>query len=107
MFSVTTANRRAEEAATWTFLSNHAHVLVCIAKEPDVRLSEVARLVGIGERAVHRIVHDLIEAGYVSVTKVGRRNVYDIDLDLPLRHPLESSHEIRAVIAPLVKKSRA
>lgn len=107
MFYVTKGNRQAAESPTWTFLSNHAHVLLCIAKEPDVRLSEVARLVGIGERAVHRIVHDLIEAGYLSVTKIGRRNVYDIDLDLPLRHPLESNHDIRAIIVPLVRKSRA
>lgn len=107
MVSVPKITRQDRELPTWTFLSNHAHVLVCIAKRPDVRLSEVARLVGIGERAVHRIVHELIEAGYVTATKVGRRNVYDVDLDLPLRHPLESNHDIRAVIAPLVKKSRA
>lgn len=90
----------------WTFLTNHTHVLICIAQQPDIRLSEVARLVGIGERAVHRIVHDLIDAGYVSVTKEGRNNVYDIDLDRPLRHPLESSHHIRAVVSPLVRKRR-
>jgi len=90
----------------WTFLSNHAHVLVCVAKKPDVRLSEVAALVGIRERTVHRIVHELLDAGYISVTKDGRNNVYSVDLDKPLRHPLEADHNIQAIIAPLLKKVR-
>jgi len=95
-----------EASQTWTFLSNHAHVLVCVAKNPDVRLSEVAALVGVRERTVHRIVHELIDAGYISVTKDGRNNVYSIDLDKPLRHPLEADHNIQAIIAPLLKKVR-
>ena len=95
-----------EASQTWTFLSNHAHVLVCVAKNPDVRLSEVAALVGIRERTVHRIVHELIDSGYISVTKDGRNNVYSVDLDKPLRHPLEADHNIQAIIAPLLKKVR-
>lgn len=95
-----------QQEPTWTFLSNHAHVLICIAREPDVRLSEVADLVGIQERTVHRIIHELSDAGYISVMKVGRTNVYDIDLERPLRHPLEAEHDIREVIYPLLKKSR-
>ena len=95
-----------EASQTWTFLSNHAHVLVCVAKNPDVRLSEVAALVGIRERTVHRIVHDLLDAGYISVTKDGRNNVYSVDLDKPLRHPLEADHNIQAITAPLLKKVR-
>lgn len=87
----------------WTFFSNHAHVLICIARNPDVRLSDLAGQVGIGERAIHRIVHDLIDAGYVQVRKEGRRNVYEIDLDRSLRHPLESHRHLRAVIAPLLE----
>lgn len=86
----------------WTFLTNHAHVLICIARDPDVRLAEVARMVGIGERAVHRIVHELEAEGYLTVGKEGRRNVYAMDLDLPLRHPLESHHHLRAIVEPLV-----
>lgn len=92
----------ADNSPSWTFLTNHSHVLICIAQQPDVRLSEVARRVGIGERAVHRIVHELEDAGYITVIKEGRRNVYDIDLDRPLRHPLESHQHIRAVVAPLL-----
>lgn len=91
----------------WTFLSNHAHVLICIAKQPDIRLSDVAMRVGIRERTVHRIVHELVESGYISVTKNGRNNTYSVDLDLPLRHPLEATHSIRAIVSPLLKKSRA
>lgn len=91
----------------WTFLSNHAHVLICIAKQPDIRLSDVAEQVGIRERTVHRIVHELVESGYISVTKIGRNNTYAVNLDLPLRHPLESTHSIRAIVSPLLKKSRA
>jgi len=96
----------AENSQSWTFLSNHAHVLVCVAKNPDVRLSEVAELVGIRERTAHRIVHELIDAGYISAKKVGRNNVYSVDLDLPLRHPLESNHNIHAIVAPLLKKPK-
>ena len=95
----------SEDRPDWTFLSNHAHVLICIAQKPDVRLTEVARQVGIGERAVHRIVHELSDSGYLSVTKEGRNNVYKIHLNKPLRHPLESHHSIQEIISPLLKKS--
>ena len=101
-----TKSASIECAQNWTFLSNHAHVLVCVAKNPDVRLSEVAELVGIRERTVHRIVHELIAAGYIAVTKVGRNNVYSVDLDKPLRHPLEAEHNIHAIVAPLLKKAK-
>lgn len=95
----------SEDRPDWTFLSNHAHVLICIAQQPDVRLTEVAQQVGIGERAVHRIVHELSDSGYLSVTKIGRNNVYEIHLNKPLRHPLESHHSIQEIISPLLKKS--
>jgi hypothetical protein len=85
----------------WTFLTNHSHVLLCIIRDPEVRLSVIAREVGVGERSIHRIVHDLIEAGYVSMTKSGRRNVYTVDLDHPLRHPLEADHMLTEIFKPL------
>ena len=88
-------------AAQWTFLTNHAHVLVCIAQDPNIRIADIARLVGIGERAAHRIVHDLIEADYVRATRVGRRNAYEVCLDRPMRHPLESNHRLAEVFGPL------
>ena len=95
------------EPSSWTFLSNHAHVLICIAKNPQIRLSELAALVGIRERTAHRIVHELSESGYLSVAKDGRNNIYEIDLNRPLRHPLEADHDIRTVVSPLLKKSRS
>lgn len=98
--------RPPSATSSWTFLSNHAHVLICIARQSDVRLSEVADLVGIQERTVHRIVHELCDAGYVSVSKVGRTNRYEINLKQPLRHPLESDHNIQEIIFPLLKKGR-
>jgi predicted transcriptional regulator len=86
---------------SWTFLTNHAHVLLCIAQNSEVRLAEIARLVGIGERAVHGIVQDLVDAGYVERTRQGRHNVYEVRLDRPLRHPLEAGHQIAEVFGPL------
>ena len=78
----------------WTFLTNHTHVLVCIARDPDVRLRDVAQLVGITERAAQGIVGDLVDAGYVSRTRVGRRNRYAINEALPLRHELEQDQPV-------------
>jgi predicted ArsR family transcriptional regulator len=86
---------------SWTFLTNHAHVLVCLAADADMRMRDVARLVGITERAAQRILHDLVTAGYVSRTRVGRRNSYRLRLEQPMRHPLESGHAVRALIAAL------
>jgi DNA-binding MarR family transcriptional regulator len=80
----------AEEARTWTFLSNHAHVLVCLAADPNTRVRDVAAEVGITERRVNGILADLEEAGIITVYKSGRRNSYEIDRKARLRHPLES-----------------
>lgn len=82
----------------WTFLSNHAHVLLCIAREPEVRLREVAERVGITERAVQRIVADLEEGGYLSRAREGRRNRYEVHADRPLRHPVEAHREVRVLL---------
>ncbi len=90
---------------SWTFLTNHAHVLVCIAQNAEVRLAEIARLIGVGERAVHSIVQDLVDAGYVSRTRSGSHNVYEVFLDRPLRHPLEAGHQIVEVFGPLAGRS--
>jgi DNA-binding IclR family transcriptional regulator len=77
------------EVAPWTFLTNHSHVLLCLAQAPDARLRQVADQVGITERAVQRIVRELEDGGYLKRTKEGRRNRYEIDASLPLRHPIE------------------
>lgn len=78
------------ETATWTFLSNHTHVLVCLAAEPNQTVRDIARKVGITERAVLRIVGELEQGGVLSRERAGRRNRYAIDAEVPLRHPLEA-----------------
>ncbi|HET8684830.1 MAG TPA: winged helix-turn-helix domain-containing protein [Micromonosporaceae bacterium] len=85
----------------WTFLTNHAHVLLCIARDPGIRLRDVATRVGITERAAQRIVADLTDAGYLSATREGRRNRYQLNPTLPLRHPLERDHQIGEILAVL------
>ena len=72
------------QRATWSFLTNHARVLICIARDPGIRLREIGDAVGITERAAHRIVTELAAAGYVSRRRVGRRNHYTIRTDLPV-----------------------
>ena len=78
----------------WTFLSNHAHVLLCLHRDPEARLRDVAGLVGITERAVQAIVLDLEKARFVTKKKQGRRNSYQIRTNLPLRHPLEAHKKV-------------
>ncbi|MFI6816086.1 helix-turn-helix transcriptional regulator [Nonomuraea sp. NPDC050328] len=78
----------------WTFLTNHARVLLCVARDPTARLRDLAAKVGITERAVQRILADLVKAGYVSVVREGRRNCYQVHLDPPFRHPRERGHRV-------------
>ena len=90
----------------WTFLSNHAHVLLCIAREPEVRLREVAHRVGITERAVQRVVSNLEEGGYLSRSRVGRRNRYELHLDRPLRHSVESHHDVGVLLNLILRPNQ-
>jgi Winged helix DNA-binding domain len=82
----------------WRFLTNHAHVLQCIAANPDGRLRDIAATVGITERAVAGIVSDLEQAGYLTKTRDGRRNRYEIQDELPLRHPQHRHHTVGDLI---------
>ncbi len=85
----------------WTFLTNHAHVLLALTRDPEARLRDVAVLVGITERAAQRIVAELEEGGYLTRTREGRRNRYEIHPGAPLRHPLERDHSVGEVLAVL------
>ena len=87
--------------AEWTFLTNHAHVMLCISRDPGTRLRDVAERVGITERAAQRIVADLVDAGYLERRREGRRNRYELHSDLPLRHPLENAHQIGEILTAL------
>ena len=90
----------------WTFLTNHAHVLLALTRDPEARLRDVAGLVGITERAAQRIVAELEEGGYLTRTRDGRRNRYEIHPDVPLRHPLERDHAVGEVLAVLRDERR-
>ena len=89
----------------WTFLTNHTHVLLVIWDQPNIRLREVAQLVGITERATQRIVHELCDGGFLAIEKTGRDNRYSVRPELPLRHPLECRHTIGELLAILSRNS--
>jgi DNA-binding MarR family transcriptional regulator len=89
----------------WTFLTNHSHVLICLAQEPHLRLRDVAQRVGITERAVQRIVSDLEAAGVLRRLRDGRRNHYEIDTTLPLRHPVEAHRTVKDLLAMVLPDS--
>ena len=85
----------------WTFFTNHGHVLVCLAGEPDLRTRDIAERVGITERSTQAIINDLVAAGYVTRFKEGRRNRYEVHGDIPLRHPLERDHTVGELLVTL------
>ena len=89
----------------WTFLSNHGHVLVCLALDPEARLRDVAARVGITERAVQKILDDLEEAGVLGRIRSGRRNSYRLNVNLPLRHPLESHRTVGSLLAMVMDRN--
>ena len=93
--------------AEWTFLTNHSHVLLCIMQNPRVRLSEIAEKVGITERTAFAIVTDLVNEGYLSKVRQGRRNEYEVHPELPFRHPIEQEAEIRALLGIFEPKGSA
>ena len=85
----------------WTFLTNHAVVLLALAADPSQRLRDVAAAVGITERAVQRIVADLENAGYLTLSRVGRRNQYALHAERPLRHPSQRHHQVGELLTLL------
>lgn len=89
---------------TWTFLTNHARVLLCIAQEPGIRLRDIALCAQITERSAHRIVAELVEGGYVTRHRLGARTFYEVHPELPLRHPIDSEHSIGEILAVLLKR---
>ena len=82
----------------WTFLSNHGHVLIYLAREPEARIRDIAKSVGITERRTQGIIADLEEAGYIKIERVGRRNNYTIKKNLRFRHPAESHRSIGSLV---------
>lgn len=94
-------------AGSWTFLSNHAHVLICLAREPMRRLRDVADAVGITERAVQKIVADLEQAGVIERRREGRRNHYSVHRDIAMRHPVEGGKTVADLLRFAGRKPKA
>jgi predicted transcriptional regulator of viral defense system len=88
------------------FLTNHAHALVCVAREPGIRLRDIAECVGMTERAAHRIVSELEEKGYITRHRLGRRNFYEVHPELPLPHDLERDVHIGELLEVLLRRER-
>ena len=88
----------SEISREWTFLSNHGHVLVHLARHPDSRVRDIADTVGITERSAQAILADLEESGYVTITRIGRRNSYKVNNGLKFRHPSEASKPISSLL---------
>ncbi len=89
----------ADPGRTWTFLTNHGHVLLAIAENADIRLRDIAERVGITERAAQLIVSDLERGGYVVKQRVGRRNHYTVVRGRGFRHPAEADRTVDALLA--------
>ena len=85
----------------WTFLTNHARVLICIAQDSGIRLRDIGESIGITERAAHRIITELSAAGYITRTRNGRRNQYTVKIDLPLPDPLARGQNVGDLLAVL------
>ena len=91
-------NEAAAVSREWTFLSNHAHVLIHLNRFPDSRVRDISETVGITERSAQAILADLEDAGYVTISRVGRRNSYKVNPSLKFRHPSEASKPISALL---------
>ena len=88
----------ADRERRWSFVTNHARVLAYIASDPNARLRDIAAAVGVTERTAAQIVNDLEQAGYLSKTREGRRNRYQVHAELPLRHPQHRHHTVGDLI---------
>ena len=97
------AGDREPGTSSWGFLTNHAHVLMCVAADPGIRLREIAAAVGITERAAHRIVSELVDEGYLVRHREGRRNRYDVVEEQSLRHPLVEERQVGELLEILTR----
>ncbi|MCC5949617.1 MAG: winged helix-turn-helix transcriptional regulator [Nitriliruptoraceae bacterium] len=83
---------------SWTFLTNHSHVLICLVRDPEQRVRDIAEQVGITERAVQKILGELEDGGYIARTRVGRRNRYELHPGRPMRHRVERGHTVTELL---------
>ena len=89
------------DSSGWTFLTNHTHIVVCLSRDPETTVRNLALQVGITERSVQRILADLEQSGVITRSRQGRRNRYDLNLGFQLRHPLESQHTVEELLQAL------
>ena len=89
---------RVNDNHGWTFLTNHSQVLLCLVRDPEVRIRDVAESVGITERAAQRILGDLVESGYVDRIRIGRRNRYHVNREQTMRHAAQVGQEIGGLL---------
>lgn len=86
------------DSGHWTLLSNHGRILVMLARDPEARLRDLAAAAGVTERTVQGIISDLVDAGYVTKQRLGRRNVYKVNRRQPFRHAAESGHRVGELV---------
>lgn len=96
-----------ESAGSWTFLTNHSHVLICLARDPELRVRDISEQVGITERAVQKILGELEAGGYLARTRVGRRNRYELHPGRPMRHRVERGHTVEELLDVMGRAARA
>jgi len=99
-------NKNSGTTGSWDFLTNHAHVLLCVANDPGIRLRDIAAAVGITERSAHKILSELVDEGYVLRERHGRRNRYQVKPKLPLRHPLVHDRDVGDLLKVLAGPER-
>ena len=92
----------AKASPRWDFLTNHAHVLLCVSRDSGIRLRDVAAAIGITERSAHKVLSELVEDGYVLRERRGRRNHYKVKPEQPLRHPLVREREVGELLEALL-----
>ncbi len=95
-------DKALDRAPRWDFLTNHAHVLLCVYRDSGIRLRDIAAAIGITERSAHKVLSELVEEGYVLRERKGRRNSYTVRPDLPLRHPLVQERALGDLLEALV-----
>jgi DNA-binding transcriptional ArsR family regulator len=87
----------------WTFVTSHTRILICLASRPGITVREVAAETGITERAAHRVVAELEEAGYLTRHRLGHRNFYEVHADVPLRDPLLRDWTVGDLLARFIR----
>ena len=92
------------DQSRWTFLTNHLHMLACLTRDPELRIRDLADLIGITERTTAQILSQLEAAGYLTKTRVGRRNHYTVHGELPLRHPMHNGRQVGELLRVLERE---